>query len=638
MARQFSRRTGWATANVALVRNRALAGTIFLALAFFGLLARLWFLQVFHGPDFLAQAQNNRLRDVPLTAPRGVILDRNGVVLATSRVTHSISLVPAALPSPKREPEERQRILKTLGFLLKITPAQIEAEIEAAREKGGRLYDPVAIVEEADLATVTLIEENKWRLGRAVLVTDDIKRFYPQRTLAAHILGYTRTVDVGDLRRNAEEIKADPDARDLKYYDVIGKNGLERQYDRRLAGTEGSDEYEVDSRARPVRRVRRIREKPGQTLVLTIDAKLQRAAEIALSKARNSGAVAAINPQTGEVLALASTPTFDPNVFSLPRRSFNAKWPSIQNNPKHPLINRATGSRFPPGSTFKPFTASAGLQQGTTSPGSMSVCNGGYHLNKHFFGCWSRHGAVDFFSAMAGSCDVFFYQAALRMGDPESSGPTHLAQVARKFGLGEKTGIDLPSDNAGLIPDPAWRREINKSRPDLARWFPGNTLNMCIGQGDVLLTPLQLAHGISAIANGGTLWRPHLLRQTRGPKGETTVPEVQKRVDIDPRNLALVREAMRRVMTDGTGQGANLSWLTIAGKTGSAEDVHHVLPHAWFTCFAPYDKPSLVIACIIENSGHGSENAAPVCKAILEAAFPPPAGLKTKANAVVPGD
>lgn len=638
MARQISRRTGWATANVALVRNRALAGTVFLALAFLGLLARLWFLQILHGPDFLAQAQNNRLRDVPLTAPRGLILDRNGVVLATSRVTHSISVVPAALPSPKREAEERTRILKSLGFLLKITPAEIEAEIEDARKKGARLYDPVAIVDSANLATVTLIEENKWRLGRAVLVTDDIKRFYPQGTLAAHILGYTRTVDVEDMARSTEEFKADPNARDLKYYDVIGKNGIERQYDQRLAGTEGSDEYEVDSRARPVRRVRRIVEKPGQTLVLTIDAKLQRAAEVALSHARNSGAVAALDPQTGEVLALASTPTFDPNVFSLPRRDFNAKWPAIQNNPKHPLINRATGSRFPPGSTFKPFTASAGLQQGTITPGTRAVCNGGYHLGKHFFGCWSTHGAVDFFGAMAGSCDVFFYQAALRMGDPESSGPTYLAKMVREFGLGEKSGIDLPSDNAGLIPDPAWRKNINKARPDMAHWFPGNTLNMAIGQGDVLLTPLQLAHGISAIANGGILWRPHLLHQTRGKTIETIAPQMQKRVGVDPHNLALVREAMRRVMTSGTGRGANIPWLAIAGKTGSAEDAHHALPHAWFTCFAPYDKPRIVIACLIENAGHGSENAAPVCKAILEAAYPPPAGMKTGSNAAVHGD
>ena len=628
MSRFLSRRPGWAIADVTLVRRRAAFGGVFLVLAFFALLARLWYLQVVRGTYYLAQAQENRLRDVPLGAPRGLILDRHGLVLATSRVAHSISVVPAALPSPRREPQERARILKSLGFLLKTTASRIEDDIENTRRKGGRLYDPVVIVDEADLPTITLIEENKWRLGRAVLVTDDIKRHYPQGTLAAHVLGYTRKVDDDDLRRNKEELQADPRARELKFYDVMGKSGIEREYDRRLAGFEGSDQYEVDARARPVRRVRRIPEKPGQTLVLTLDAKLQKAAVQALSKARNSGAVAAIDPQNGEVLVLASRPAFDPNFFSLPLEKFKPAYHAILANPKKPLINRATGSRFPPGSTFKAITASAGLQKGTMTPSSSATCGGGYHLGGRFFGCWSRHGYVDFFKAMAGSCDVFFYQGALRLGNPESSGPEYLAHTAREFGLGQKTGIDLPSDNAGLIPDPAWRRRINRGNRDLAHWYPGNTLNMCIGQGDVLLTPLQLANAIAAIANGGTVWRPHLLKQARGQTIEEFAPQVRHRVNVAPHNLALVREAMRRVVTSGTGKPANLEWVAVAGKTGSAEDVHHVLPHALFVCFAPYEKPRIAIAAIVENSGHGSENAAPIARAILEAAFPPPPSLK----------
>jgi penicillin-binding protein 2 len=636
--RKLQRRTGWAIADAPTVRRRAFYCVAFLCLAFFGLLARLWYLQVVRGADYLAQAQENRLRDVPLSAPRGLILDRNNTVLATSRVTHSIAVVPAALPSAKREPKERQRILNSLGFLLKITPAQIEAELAEARRRGGGYYDPVPIVDEADLATITLIEENKFRLGRAVLVTDDIKRFYPQGRLAAHVLGYTRIVDERDLKRNAEELKNDDQARELHFGDVIGKSGIEREYDRRLAGTEGSDRYEVDAHARPVRRVSRIPEKPGNTIVLTIDAKLQRAAEQALAKARNSGAIAAIDPRNGEVLALASRPNFDPNVFSLPRRSFNKIWPSIDKNPKKPLFNRASSSRFPPASTFKAITSLAVLQRGAATTSSVYSCGGGMRLGGRFFGCWTVHGTVNLNGAIAHSCDVYFYQTSLRLGDPEGSGPEYLAAMARQFGLGEKTGIDLPSDSAGLVPTPEWRRRVNRTRPDLARWFPGNTLNMSIGQGDVLATPLQMASVAATLGNGGTVWQPHLLKQVRGSKIEVAVPRARRRINVETRHLNQVRAGLRAVVTGGTGRVVNLPWVTVAGKTGSAEDDSHALPHAWFICYAPAENPRIAIAAIVENSGHGSENAAPLCKAVLEAAFPKPAGMKAGAPTSVRGD
>jgi penicillin-binding protein 2 len=625
------RRTGWAIVDRKIINQRVLMCVAALGLAFFGLLARLWFLQVVRGGEYLALAQTNRLRHVPLPAPRGLILDRHNEVLATSRVRHSISIVPAALPSARRESKERLAILKSLGFLLKMTPAEIEAELEEARRKRAGIYDPVAIVEEADLATITLIEENKWRLGRAVLVTDDIKRFYPQGLLAAHLLGYTRVVDERDLERNEEEQKKDPDARLLKYGDVIGKSGIEREYDRYLAGIEGSDQYEVDARARPVRRVSTIPEKPGNTLVLTIDAKLQRAAENALSQARNSGAAVAIDPRNGEILAMVSRPAFDPNIFSLPRRTFNKIWSGIGDNPKKPLINRAISSHFPPASTFKSVTAAAGLQRGTLSPGTVYSCPGGYRLGGRFFGCWKTHGSVNLMGAIAGSCDSYFYQAALKLGDPESSGPTYLASVARDFGLGQETGIDLPGGTDGLVPDPAWRQRVNKRHPDLAHWYPGNTLNMSIGQGDTLVSPLQLADLCATFANGGTLWQPHIFKELRGSKIESFAPSVRHRVAIDAQNLAIVRAGLRSVITDGTGRGIAMPQVEIAGKTGSAEDAHHALPHAWFMCFAPYRHPTIAIAVIVENSGHGSENAAPVAKAILEAAFPKP-----KAPTVVP--
>ena len=249
------------------------------------------------------------------------------------------------------------------------------------------------------------------------------------------------------------------------------------------------------------------------------------------------------------------------------------------------------------------------------------------------FGCWQVHGAnVDLNKALAKSCDVYFYHVGLKLGDPETTGPTYLAKVVRGFGLGQQTGIDLPSDEGGLIPDPAWRKRFNASRPAMQRWFPGNTLNMSIGQGDVLATPLQMAVATAAIANGGTKWTPHLVTQITGLDGKVlqrAVPQGEP-VGVSARNLAIVREGMRTVVTNGTGKPCNLPQVAVAGKTGSAEDVHNALPHSWWVCYAPADHPRIAIAVIVENSGHGSENALPVARAVLNAAFPVPASMKAK--------
>lgn len=229
-------------------------------------------------------------------------------------------------------------------------------------------------------------------------------------------------------------------------------------------------------------------------------------------------------------------------------------------------------------------------------------------------------------SAMARSCNVYFYQTALRLGDPQSSGPDYLAKISRQFGLGSATGIDLPTDGKGLIPDPQWRKAINKTRPDLAHWYPGNTLNMSIGQGDVLTTPLQMAMATAAVANGGTLWQPHLMKEVRTADAkiaERFEPQ-GKSVGVSAKNIEIIRRAMRGVVTGGTGRSINLPQVTVAGKTGSAEDANHGLPHAWWVCFAPYENPQIAIAVIVENSGHGSENALPVARQVLEAAFPAP--------------
>ena len=609
---------GWDVTDAPKIRRRALAMTVVLGAAFFALLARLWFLQVVQGAGFAAAAQRNRIARVPFPAPRGLILDKNGAVLATSRSLHSVALVPGTLPSKKRDAPERARLLGTLAFLLGTSAPEIEAQLTEASERGGRFYDPVTIAEGVDLKTVTLIEENRPRLGKSVLITDDLKRLYPQGTLAAHVLGYTGLVTRRDLN------KAEEAGQELKFDDKIGKSGLEREYNDLLMGTRGSQEYEVDARGRPERVGARIEDTPGATVRLTLDLKLQKAAEEALGKARNNGAVAAIDPRNGAVLALASRPTFNPNIFSLPKAQFNPIYRQIVANEGKPLLNRPVVSRFPPGSTFKMMTAAAGLEKGVITPGFHVNCNGGMKLGR-WFGCWATHGAnINLDKSLAVSCDVFYYQASLKLGNPEGSGPDYLAHTARKFGLGKETGLDLPSDEAGLVPDPAWRASVNKSRPDLARWFPGNTLNMSIGQGDVLATPLQMALATGAVANGGTLWKPHLLLEARDSRGrvlQKAKPHGES-VGISARSLALVRHGLREVVTNGTGKPCALPNVAVAGKTGSAEDANKVLPHAWWVCYAPAEKPVIAIAVMIENAGHGSENALPVAKAVLQARFP----------------
>lgn len=621
--------SGWNIQQPRRIRRRVWAVMVFLFFCFVGLLARLWFLQVVHGEDYLAQAQHNRMRKVPLPAPRGLILDRNGKVLATSIASHSVAVVPAALPSAKSEKEKRANVLSSLAFLLDISTDEIQQKLDDAQQQGANSYDPVRIAFNVPLATIVHIEENKSRLGPAVLITNDLQRDYPQGSSAAHVMGHIGLVTQEDLKRNRAELAEDPSAFRLGYDDKIGKNGIEKYYDNLLRGQDGSALYEVDAHSRPIRRMGEVAEKPGATLQLSLDDKLQKAAEKALADSGHTGAAVAIDPRNGEILVLASYPTYDPNIFSLPRKEFNAKYRRLAKNKQHPFIDRAINSRFPPGSTFKMVTAAAVLQKGAVTPSTVFNCSGGMRLGR-FFGCWATHGNENLVGAIKDSCDVYFYSAALRLGDPESSGPTYLAQIARQFGLGTETGVDLPGESSGLIPDPAWRRRINADRPDLAHWYPGNTLNMSIGQGDVLATPLQMANVTATVANGGTWWKPHLLKNLQDKNGKVTqTPRYTSHsAGIDPQNIEWVRRGMRATVTSGTGRVVDFPWLQVAGKTGSAEDVHHDLPHAWFVCFAPYKNPTIAIAVIIENAGHGASNAAPVAKAILEAMYPDPGKKK----------
>ncbi len=610
---------GWEVERPQFLKRRAQFWTLGLLVCFGAMAAKLYSLQVVQGASYVAQAKRNRLARVSIRAPRGVILGRHGEILATTEALHAVSVVPALLPSAKTQKEERTQLMKTLAYLIHSTPETIEDTIKSAREKkGARYFDPIQIATNLDMPTVARLTENRPRLDNAILLTDDLRRVYPRGDMAGHVLGFTQIADDNDVERAQKHGTA------LHSDDRVGKSGIERFYDHDLQGTRGEQLFEVDAQSRPVALRGKTAESAGATVQLSLDPTLQRAAENALSAARNSGAIAAVDPRNGEVLALASRPGFDPNIFSLTGKQFQDAYLKIARDPKHPMLNRAVTSRFPPGSTFKPIVAAAGLERGAVSPYSTVNCPGYFTLGRRF-GCWQVHGAgVNLQKALALSCDVYFYQLGLKLGDPESSGPTYLASVARRFGLGEKTGIDLSSDEGGLMPDPAWRKRFNARNPSMQRWFPGNTLNMSIGQGDVLVTPLQLAVATAAIANGGTKWTPHLVTQIRDAGGKLVrqiKPEGQS-VGVSARNLEIVRNGMRYTVTNGTGKPCNLPQVTVAGKTGSAEDVHSTLPHSWWVCYAPAENPRIAIAVIVENSGHGSENALPVARAVLNAAFP----------------
>ena len=621
---------GWEIADSPLIRRRAFVSLLVLALAFFALLMRLYYLQVVSGNSFVSRAQSNRLRLVSVPAPRGLITDRTGVIMATSRPVHSVAVVPELLPKARKQSAERARVLQTLAALLKVDEKTIEPQIARALKRQGR-YDAVPIKTDVDLETIARIEENRAELGAGILVTDELRRVYPDGAMFGHLMGYSGIVNERDLAR-AKQAGAP-----LGAFDRVGKSGIEREYNALLKGEPGAQVFEVDASNRPVGERAPVAARQGKTLQLTLDLKLQRAAENALLKAKNNGALVAIDPRNGEVLAMASRPNFDPNIFELPRAQFSAAYRQLIATPGYPLLNRAATSRFPPGSTFKMISAAAGLQKGVIDPNWTVTCNGGLTLGRRF-GCWKVHGhGVNLARALAESCDVYFYQMALKLGDSQSSGPTYLAQTARKFGLGENTGIDLPSDEAGLVPDPAWLRKINAKRPQYAQWMPGNTLNMSIGQGDVLATPLQMALATGAVANGGTLWKPHLLRKSQSSgQPPTMTPLEGHSVGIDARNLELIRRGLRRTVTMGTGKPCALPNVEVAGKTGSAEDANNALPHSWWVCFAPYDKPTIAIAVLVENSGHGSENALPIARDVLQARFPLPVEKTGATDALAP--
>jgi penicillin-binding protein 2 len=438
-----------------------------------------------------------------------------------------------------------------------------------------------------------------------VVVEAEPQRVYPASTFASHLLGYVREVNDEQIRQGR-----------YRRGDRIGQNGLERLLDEYLRGRDGGERIEVDALGRPVRVIEREEPEPGAQVFTTLDRRIQEAAERAM--AGQTGSVVIMDPRTGDVLAMTSSPAYELDRFTgnLDRED----WLRLVRDARFPLLNRAMQSQYAPGSLFKLVVAAAGLQEGTLTPMDRVYCNGRFHLGGWTFKDWKEggHGHVALRGSVVHSCNIFYYQAGLRVG------PEAIARYARAFGLGSPTGIDFPGEKAGLVPSPAWKRQ-RFGRP----WTGGDTVNTAIGQGQVLVTPLQVARMMAAVANGGILWKPRILQRVEGPNGALLYAEPTRmtgQIDLSPVVWGFLRSALAGVVAEGTGVGARLSSVRIAGKTGTAQSIaksraDRGQDHAWFASFAPADDPEVVVVVLVERGGKGGQVAAPIARKIYEAIF-----------------
>jgi penicillin-binding protein 2 len=591
-----------------IVRLRGLFGIVVLMMC--AIVARLWYLQIDMGSAFAVDAEKQRSRPIRRLAARGLITDVKGRVLATSKPEYVVTVLPEEI---KKNPQAIDVLASILGvapssILEKLvdpepkpTPMQPgRARRKAAASTGPRWKlnssEPIKVAEKVDLKVLTQVEEQKLDLD-GVQVSREPVRFYMDEKLCSHILGRTYPIPPARLQ----------EYKDRGYHDndVVGAEGLEKTYESALRGTDGTLLVAVDARNRMLRRMSESTPVPGDTLKLNIDLDLQKAAYAALQDTLakgHPGSAVALDPNTGAVLAMVSTPAFDLNTYSKQFKQMNT-------DPLKPLYNRVTRGAYACGSTFKLVTAAAGLEEGKITPESSIYCAGALRVGNRTFKCDGNHGNIAFETAIAKSCDVFFYNVGLMV---EQSG---MERMARRFGLGERTGIDLPGEVRGVVPSPEYKRKHH-----LDKWQRGDTVNMAIGQGYLQVTPLQLANYAAALANGGTLWKPRLVKEIRNSAGglvQAMAPEKRGELGIRPEfRDAIVRGMRRVVQPGGTAPNVAIPGLDIAAKTGTAQ-TGRGKDNAVFICFAPADHPTIAIAVLVEKVGHGNEFAGPVARQML---------------------
>ncbi len=598
--------------------------SVLIALVLAVVTVRLYVLQVVRHKELAELADRNRIRIHRMPAPRGLVFDSMHRALVDARPSFDTVVVPEDMSKPN------ETIARLEGYL---GVNDIADRLAQAQDDGRPPYDPVTVEEHLDWQQVVTLETHQLDLpGVSLQVTPD--RHYIYGPVAAHLLGYVGEATETDLRHLAG----------YHMGDEIGKFGLERVFENDLRGEAGGQEVEVDSVGRRLRMLRDFPDHPGDSLILTVNLDVQQAAEQAIGN--RAGALVAIDPNTGYILAMVSHPSFDPNVFATGVTP--AAWHALTSDPTHPLENRVIQGTYAPGSTFKLVDTIAGMEERTLTPDTSYYCAGGIYYGGREYRCWRKqgHGHIALHRAIVESCDVFFYNAGERLGIDRLAGWAH------QLGLGFKSGIDLDNERAGVMPSSMW-----KEKRFGERWYPAETLSVAIGQGYVAVTPMQMAQVVAQIANGGTRYKPQFVREVEGADGtpaETYPPVILNQVAIDPTVLQVVRDAMCDVVNapDGTGRTARLDNITVCGKTGTAQVVKerqgartsekaepaNERDNGWFVAYAPSDNPKIVIACVIEHAGHGGSAAGPVVHDVMQKFFSiyPPSGMPRQQPAPTP--
>lgn len=590
---------------------------IIMLIAFTIFVVRLFQLQIVEGADLASRSERNSIRSLRLEAPRGDIVDREGRVIATTRPAYRVRVIPSEIRSP-------ERAYSVLGWLL--DRDQVELASLVGEPRGRRRFQPVAL--ETDLAYLKRAQVESHRYALPGVVTDMTpRRHYVEGKRAAHLVGSIGEIGADELGRE--------DFPSYRAGDVVGKSGIEASHEAHLRGKVGGRNIVVDVAGQEIEIVNEVQPIPGGRIVLTIDLDLQRAAEEAFLSGdpevpNHRGALVAIDPRNGEILAMVSQPAYDPNAFSGGIDS--SAWSTLVSDESKPLRNRAIAGQYPPGSTYKAIVAVAGLSEGILDPEKKVFCPGDYRLGRHTYRCWKPggHGDVNLDQAVLGSCDVYFYQLGVELGVDT------IARYAKEFGLGRPTGIEVQGEMSGLVPSREW-----KERARGERWLKGETVSASIGQGFNLATPIQLAQAFATLGNGGTIHRPHFIKHLEAWDGtDRHYPErdVPKPTALDSAAIERVRQSLVATVQhpEGTGARARVKDVVVAGKTGTSQVVRLKLikdleddeiplrfrDHAIFAAFAPADDPEIAVAVVVEHAGKGGGAvAAPMAQKVLARYF-----------------
>jgi penicillin-binding protein 2 len=566
---------------------------------------RIWYLQVIRGRYYANLSENNRVRMVSLQPPRGMIYDRHGRLLANNVPSFNLYMM-------LEDVQNRDAVIEKITQYVQLSQEEIQRRLTSPRYSVP--YLPVRLKEGLSMKEVALIEAHRLELPGVEIQTES-QRNYPYGNLAAHLLGYVGEVSSSQIEERNNET--------LLPGSVVGQYGIERSYESFIRGTAGEKGIEVDAMGHEMKQLYVKNPVSGNDIFLTIDLDLQKVAEAALGE--DKGAIVALDPNTGEILAMVSHPSFDANRLS--RGISNAEWEALSNDAGHPLTNRAIQGQYPPGSVFKIVSAAAALETKEVTPSFTVFCRGGFPFGNRIYRDWKAggHGWMDLHQALVQSCDVYFYEVGRRIG------VDRLAEFSARFGLGDETGVELLSEKKGLIPSSAWKESF-KGEP----WFPGETLSVAIGQGYLTVTPLQLASLIGTVANGGMRYQPILIKGVRDRQSGRLFefgPVKTGEVGVSRKTLTLIQEALHGVVTEprGTGVAAKSRGIEIAGKTGTAQVIGMKLAggdsgkldkrfqdHAWFVSYAPVTDPRIAVAVIVENGGHGGSAAAPLARKVIE--------------------